>query len=78
MTAPPVSVLTRDARDRLQLAQHPRGVVVRPAVGLVLIAVDVEVVTGAGVANVEVRHAPMDHVVADPTSASAAYAVRAG
>jgi hypothetical protein len=41
-------------------------------------AVDVEVVTGAGVANVEVRHAPMDHVVADPTSASPAYAVRAG
>jgi hypothetical protein len=33
-------------------------------------------VTGAGVANVEVRHDPMDHVVADPTSASAVHAVR--
>jgi hypothetical protein len=31
--------------------------------------VDVEVVTGAGVAYVEVRDDPMDHVVADPTLA---------
>jgi hypothetical protein len=31
--------------------------------------VHVEVVTGARVANVEVRDDPMDHVVADPTLA---------